>query len=155
MIKRALQIMKSKMADLLHASSFTGLLIHRLNSSATGLSSKILAIRLSIKKRCFGKAKSLPVYLLYKTWIFTGQITDNQPHNSPLERTPGAKHSTTLLTASGGKKTFWSFSYSSVSLRKVLQELHFQSSLSLTQVILTKGTFGAKGMFSKCLYLFS
>lgn len=106
MIKRALQIMKSKMAGLLHASSFTGLLIRRLNSSATGLSSKILATRLSIKKRCFGKAKNLPVCLLYKTWIFTGQITDNQPHNSPLERTPGAKHSTTLLTASRGEKTF-------------------------------------------------
>lgn len=38
-------------------------------------------------------------------------------------------------------------------------ELHFQSWFSFffffTQVILTKGTFGAKGMFSKCLYLFT
>ena len=155
MIKRVLQIMKSKIADLLHASSFTALLIRRLNSSAKDPSSKILATRLSIKKRCFGKAKNLPVCLLYKTRIFTGQITDNQPPNGPLERTPRAKHSTTLLTASRGEKTFWSFSYFSVALRKVLQELHFQSSPSLTQVILTKGTFGAKGMFSKCLYLFS
>ena len=87
MIKRVLQIMKSKIADLLHASSFTALLIHRLNSSAKDPSSKILATRLSIKKRCFGKAKNLPVCLLYKTRIFTGQITDNQPPNGPLERT--------------------------------------------------------------------
>lgn len=35
---------------LLHASSFTGLLIHRLNSSAKDPSSKILATRLFIKK---------------------------------------------------------------------------------------------------------
>lgn len=79
-------------ADMPHASSFMGLLIDRLNSMVKGSSSKIPAARLSIKKRCFGKAANLSVRLLYKSRRSWTSLLIINAHNGPLERIPRAKH---------------------------------------------------------------
>lgn len=58
------------------------------------------------------------------------------------------------LTALGGKIPSDNFHMLQSLLEKCCKNCIFKD-LFLTQVILTKGTFGAEGMFSKCLYLFS
>lgn len=63
MVERVLQI-RSKIADMPHASHNMGLWIARLNSVA---GSKNLATHVSPKKRYFGEAANLSACLLYKS----------------------------------------------------------------------------------------
>lgn len=153
MIKRVLQIVKSKIVEILHASSFIGLLVVRLKSMAKGSHSKVLATNLSLKKRYVGKATNLlSICLLCKprcSWTSLLKTGDD----GPLQRTPSTKHHNIPATAFWGKRPPNNFHILQSLPEKCHGNCIFKDLFS--QVILTKGTFGAKGMFSKCLYFFS
>lgn len=86
MIKRGLQIAKSKIVDMMPASHDMGLLMVRLNLMAKGTNSRIIATNL-YKEKCFDKVTNLSIY-----WACLLKTGDNHCCNDPLQRTPSTKH---------------------------------------------------------------
>lgn len=105
-----------------------------------------------------GKAANLSVCWLYKSRCSGASLLktgDNHLNNGPLKRTPRAEHPNTPVADFEGQKPPDSFCIPQSLPEKCFKNCIFKDFFFYTQVILTKGTFGAKGMFSKCLYLFT
>lgn len=137
---------------MMPASQDMGLLMVRLNLMAKGTNS-IIATNL-YKEKCFDKVTNLSICLLYKSrclWECLLKTGDNHCRNDPLQRTPSTKHHNIPVTG------FYRESLDNSHILQSLPEKCYKNYIFrfFTQVILTKRTCGAKGMFSKCLYLFS